>query len=97
MVLAQSTLQPMVLNDAGTFIVSGATSSLRGGGNFLAFSSAKFALRGLTRSLAREYQPAGVHICHVILDGISDTFRSRTLHAFDPDKMMKPQDIAETY
>ena len=67
------------------------------GGNFSAFASAKFALRGLTQSLAREYQPAGVHVCHVILDGIIDTFRSRTLHALDPNKMIKPQDIAETY
>ena len=37
MVLAQSTLQPMVLNDAGTFIVSGATSSLRGGAIYWPF------------------------------------------------------------
>jgi NAD(P)-dependent dehydrogenase (short-subunit alcohol dehydrogenase family) len=94
--LAQATLQPMVLNDGGTFIVSGATASLRGG-NFSAFASAKFALRGMTQPFAREYQPVGVHICHVILDGIIDTFRSRTLRALDPDKMMKAQDIAETY
>jgi len=30
--LAQATLQPMVLKDGGTFIVSGATASLRAGG-----------------------------------------------------------------
>ena len=67
------------------------------GGNFSAFASAKFALRGLAQSLTHEYQLAGVHVCHVILDGIIDTFWSSTLHAHDPDKMMKPQDIAETY
>ncbi|SLN40695.1 SDR family NAD(P)-dependent oxidoreductase [Ruegeria meonggei] len=95
--LAQSTLQPMVRAGGGTFIVSGATASLRGGTRFSAFASAKFALRGLTQSLAREYQPAGVHVCHAILDGIIDTARSRDLHNLDPGKMMKPEDIAEAY
>ncbi len=95
--LAQSTLQPMVRGGGGTFIVSGATASLRGGAKFSAFASAKFALRGLTQSLAREYQPAGVHVCHAILDGIIDTPRSRELHSLDPVKMMKPEDIAEAY
>ena len=95
--LAQSTLQPMVRGGGGTFIVSGATASLRGGAKFSAFASAKFALRGLTQSLVREYQPAGVHVCHAILDGIIDTPRSRDLHCLDPAKMMKPEDIAETY
>lgn len=95
--LAQSTVQPMVRAGGGTFIVSGATASLRGGAKFSAFASAKFALRGLTQSLAREYQSAGVHVCHTILDGIIDTARSRALHSLDPSKMMKPEDIAEAY
>ena len=95
--LAQSTLQPMVRGGGGTFIVSGATASLRGGAKFSAFASAKFALRGLTQSLAREYQADGIHVCHAILDGIIDTPRSRDLHSLDPAKMMKPEDIAEAY
>lgn len=95
--LGQATLAPMANAGGGTFIVSGATASLRGGARFAAFASAKFALRGLTQSLAREYQPQGVHVCHAILDGIIDTGRSRDLHSLDPAKMMKPEDIAETY
>ncbi|WP_428651492.1 SDR family NAD(P)-dependent oxidoreductase [Roseibium sp.] len=96
-VLAQSVLQPMVRGGGGTLVVSGATASLRGGARFSAFASAKFALRGLTQSLAREYQPLGVHVAHVILDGIIDTERSRNLHSLDPSKMMKPEEIAEAY
>lgn len=95
--LAQGTLQPMVRAGGGAFIVSGATASLRGGARFSAFASAKFALRGLTQSLAREFQPAGIHVCHTILDGIIDTERSRELHSLDPGKMMRPEDIAEAY
>ena len=96
-ILGQSTLAPMANAGRGAFIVSGATASLRGGAKFAAFASAKFALRGLTQSLAREYQPQGVHVCHAILDGIIDTDRSRDLHSLDPAKMMKPDDIAEAY
>jgi NAD(P)-dependent dehydrogenase (short-subunit alcohol dehydrogenase family) len=95
--VAQSTIQPMVHAGGGAFIVSGATASLRGGAKFSAFASAKFALRGFTQSLAREFQPAGVHVCHAILDGIIDTARSRELHSLDPAKMMKPDDIAQMY
>ena len=53
-------------------ILTGATAGLRGGANFSAFASAKFALRGLAQSLAREYGPKGVHVAHVVLDGLID-------------------------
>ena len=96
-ILASCVMPPMARAGSGTFITSGATASLRGGANFAAFASAKFALRGLTQSLAREYQPAGVHVAHVILDGIIDTEHSREIHTLDPSRMMKPDEIAEVY
>jgi NAD(P)-dependent dehydrogenase (short-subunit alcohol dehydrogenase family) len=95
--LAHAVMQPMVANGGGVFIVSGATASLRGGARFAAFASAKFALRGLTQSMAREYQPLGVHVAHVILDGIVDSDQSRALHSLDHSRMMPPGDIAEVY
>lgn len=95
--LARASMVPMIRGGGGSFIVSGATASLRGGNKFSAFASAKFALRGLTQSLAREFQPKGVHVAHVILDGIIDTNRSRELHGMDPDRMMSPDDIAQAY
>jgi NAD(P)-dependent dehydrogenase (short-subunit alcohol dehydrogenase family) len=99
--LARATMIPLASHasgaDHGAFIVSGATASLRGGNKFAAFASAKFALRGLTQALAREFQPQGVHVAHVILDGIIDTQKSRDLHSLDPARMMKPEDIAESY
>ncbi|MEM1082335.1 MAG: SDR family NAD(P)-dependent oxidoreductase, partial [Pseudomonadota bacterium] len=96
-VLARATITPMVDAGGGSYIVSGATASIRGGARFAAFASAKFALRGLTQSLAREYQPAGVHVCHVILDGIIDSEKSRVLHGLGPSKMMQTKAIAEAY
>lgn len=95
--LARASMVPMIRGGGGSFIVSGATASLRGGNKFSAFASAKFALRGLTQSLAREFQPKGVHVAHVILDGIIDTNKSRELHGMDPERMMSPDDIAQCY
>ncbi len=92
-----SVIPPMLLQGKGTVIVSGATGSIRGGANFSAFASAKFALRGLTQSLAREYQKQGIHIAHVILDGILDTARSRKLHNLDPAEMMSTEDVANAF
>jgi hypothetical protein len=34
----------------------------------------------LSQSLAREFQPAGVHIAHVIIDGVIGERRSVTTH-----------------
>ena len=96
-ILAQSVVEPMIKNGGGVFVVSGATASLRGSARFSAFASAKFALRGLTQSLAREYQSQGIHVVHTILDGIIDSDRSRQLHNLNPSRMMKPEDIAEVY
>lgn len=96
-VLAQRVLQAMACADGGAILVSGAAASLRGGAKISAFSSVKFALCGLTQSLAREYQARGVHVAHFILDGIIDSARSRVLHLLAPASMMKPEDIAENY
>lgn len=96
--LANATLPHMITDaSSGAFIVSGATASLRGGNKFSAFASAKFALRGLTQSLAREFQPQGIHVAHTILDGIIDTPASRELHSLDPARMMKTSELADAY
>lgn len=95
--LARACLPGMVESGGGAIISSGATASIRGGGRFAAFASAKFALRGLSQALAREYQPQNVHVSHVLLDGIIDTPSSRDLHGLPEARMINPTDIAETY
>lgn len=93
----QAVLPSMIDVGEGCVLVSGATASIRGGNKFSAFASAKFALRGLCQSLAREYQSQGIHFAHILLDGIIDTARSREMHSLNPDKMLKPDDIAGQY
>ena len=82
----------------GTILFTGATSSIRGRQGAIDFSSAKFGLRGLADSMARELWPLGVHVAHVLIDGIIDTARVQEQMNPEPDEpMLKPDDIARVY
>jgi len=59
----------MIPNGRGAILFTGATASKRGGAGFTAFASAKFALKALAQSLARELGPKGIHVAHVVVDG----------------------------
>lgn len=95
--LSQQAINRMLRNGRGTILLSGATASIKAGAQHAAFASAKFALRGLAQSMAREFQNQGVHIVHVILDGIILSQKSKQRTGMDEALMMKPEDIAETY
>jgi len=60
-----------------SLIVTGATASLRGSATMSSFASGKFALRATTQSLAREFGPKGIHVAHVIQDGVIDIPRTK--------------------
>ena len=92
-VAAQETAPDMIAAGAGAMLFTGATSSVRGGG-WLAFSSAKFALRGLVQSLARELWPQGVHVAHVVVDGIIGQPEAREN---DDEPTLHPDEMAEAY
>lgn len=95
---AQAVIPAMVDNGGGSFIVTGATASLRGGANFAAFSSAKAAQRNLTQSLARSLGPQGIHVALVIIDGVIDLPRTRAMLPDKPDTFfLQPDDIADAY
>jgi NAD(P)-dependent dehydrogenase (short-subunit alcohol dehydrogenase family) len=91
---AQQALRGMLDDSGGTLIFTGATASLRGGAGFAPFASSKFALRGLTQSLAREFGPRGVHVAHAVIDGIIDRGDGA---APSGDARLDPDAIARTY
>ena len=92
----------MVPRHKGTIIFTGATASLRGGKGFSAFAGAKFALRALAQSMARELGPEGIHVVHPVIDGAIDTAFIRdnfpAMYAKkDQDGILNPEHIADTY
>jgi len=90
------------MKDKGTIIFTGATASMRGGSGFAAFSSAKFGLRAVAQSLARELGPKGIHVAHTVIDGaidhpwIKENFPD-IYKLKEVDGILKPDDIAEAY
>jgi NAD(P)-dependent dehydrogenase (short-subunit alcohol dehydrogenase family) len=94
---AKEAARDMLGKGGGAMIFTGATSSVRGRGGALAFSSAKFGVRGLAESLARELWPKGIHVAHVVIDGVIDTPAVRE-QAMDPaEPLLDPDAIAESY
>ena len=95
---AREAVLDMLERGAGAMIFTGATSSVRGRGGAIAFSSAKFGVRGLAQSLAVELWPKGIHVAHVVIDGVIDTARVRKRHqASAKEPLLKPEAIAEAY
>jgi len=61
-----------MLPSGGSLLFTGATASIRARPPFTAFASAKAALRALAHGMAREFGPEGLHVAHVIIDGMID-------------------------
>ena len=75
---------------------------MRGKPAFGHFASAKGALRNLAQALAKEYGPAGVHVAHVIIDGVVEGDRARSLFGdyldkFGPEGALDPAAVAEAF
>lgn len=82
----------------GTLIFTGATASLRGGALFHNLAVGKFGLRALAQSMAREFQPQGIHVSHVIIDGQIESDRpGRSVAERGADAVLDPNAIAESY
>lgn len=92
----------MVKQQHGTLFFTGASASLRARPPFTAFSAAKFALRALAQGMAREFGAKGIHVVHVIIDGVIDGERA---HRHFPefvaqkgeDGLLNLTAIADTY
>lgn len=95
----------MVPRGRGAIFFTGATASVRGGIGYSAFASAKFGLRALAQSMARELGPKNIHIAHLVIDAGVDTAWVRERIAAggrDPaepgeDALMNPASIADAY
>ncbi|MDH5172169.1 MAG: SDR family NAD(P)-dependent oxidoreductase [Gammaproteobacteria bacterium] len=66
---SREALRRMTPRGKGCLIFTGASASMRGKPWFAAFTAAKGGLRNLAQSLARDFQPKGIHVGHVVIDG----------------------------
>ncbi|MCL8485618.1 MULTISPECIES: SDR family oxidoreductase [Bradyrhizobium] len=95
----------MLPRGGGKIFFTGATASLRGGSGFAALASAKFGLRAVAQSMARELMPKNIHVAHLIIDSGVDTawVRERRVQLWgeealdNPDLLMPPASVAGAY
>jgi NAD(P)-dependent dehydrogenase (short-subunit alcohol dehydrogenase family) len=97
----------MLPRGQGAIFFTGATASLRGGVGYAAFAAAKFGLRAVAQSAARELGPKNIHVAHLIIDAGVDTewvrgrIRERegdaALANLDPGRLMRPAAVADAY
>ena len=97
----------MLARRHGSIFFTGATAGLRGGSGYAAFASAKFGLRAVAQAAARELGPQGIHVAHLVIDAgvdtawVRDRLRKRdgdkALAALEPDRLMRPEAVAEAY
>lgn len=94
---ARQVVPRMLEQGGGTIIFTGASASVKPSARFAAFGSSKFALRGLALAMARELGPRGIHVAHVVIDGVIWTPRSQVWEGVTEDNTLQPDAIAETY
>ena len=94
--VAQQAARRMLPNKHGAIFFTGASAGVKGYPRSAPFAMAKFALRGLSQSLARELQPQGIHIAHFVIDGGIRSAR-RVEPDDKPDSLLDPDAIAQTY
>ena len=95
----------MVPRGRGSILFTGATASIRGSSGFAAFAAAKFGLRAVAQSMARELGPKNIHVVHLLIDAgvdseaIHQRMRARGIDAKDiaADSLTKTESIAEAY
>jgi len=90
--------QRMVPRGEGTIIFTGATAAHRGGARFHNLAVPKFGIRALAQSMARELGPEGIHVGHVVIDGLilSEKHAGAAVERGD-DALLHPDSVADSY
>lgn len=95
MYMTQAVL-PNICNLDGSFVMNIiSTAGLRGKVNESAYVASKFAVRGFTESLQKEYETKPVLISAVYMGGMNTPFWKGSEHVKDPSKFRSPAEVAE--
>lgn len=100
--VGQEAVRRFLPKQRGTLLFTGATASVRARPPFIAFASAKAALRAVAQGLAREFGPHGIHVAHVIIDGVIQGEYAQSkfpefVKAKGADGLLHVDAIADTY
>jgi NAD(P)-dependent dehydrogenase (short-subunit alcohol dehydrogenase family) len=95
-VCAKEVVPEMIARGRGAILFTGATAGVKAGPKSVSFGPAKFAMRGLAQSMARDLGPKGIHVAWINVDGSID-IPGRKVPGLKSEDMLNPDAIAETY
>tara|TARA_B100000575_G_C23071750_1_gene617361 strand:+ start:128 stop:844 length:717 start_codon:yes stop_codon:yes gene_type:complete len=101
-IFGKEALKYFVPQKKGTILFTGASASWRGKAGFGAFNSAKGGLRQLAQAMAKEYGPIGIHVGHIVVDGIINgqmirNRRPEIVKMVGEEKLIDIQSIVDGY
>jgi len=107
--LAQCVLPKMVGRGRGTLLVTSATAAVRGNSGQHSHAAAMAGRRMLCQTLNAEFSPQGIHVAHIVVDGMVDApdtvgkllgkerFESLRESRGAADGLILPDRVADTY
>lgn len=95
--VGQAAAKRMIERGSGTILITGSSASVKGYPGSPSNALAKFSLRGLAQSMARELQPKNIHVAHVVVDGGIGIPGVTRPDNRGPDGWLHPDALAETY
>ena len=108
---AAKTVMPLMeQRGSGTLLVTSATAAMRGNKNQHSHATAMGGRRMLCQTLNAEFAPKGIHVAHIVIDGMVDApdtlgkmlgkevFQQlRESRGMEHDGLILPEKIADTY
>ncbi|MBM7553838.1 SDR family NAD(P)-dependent oxidoreductase [Thalassobacillus pellis] len=86
---------PFLIKANGRVLNIISTAGLRGKVNEAAYCASKFAVRGFTESLQKEWAETGITATAVYMGGMNTPFWDNSDHVTDPDRLKHPEVVAE--
>ncbi|MUK88328.1 SDR family NAD(P)-dependent oxidoreductase [Ornithinibacillus sp. L9] len=94
-ILTVKSALPLIRESKGRMLTIVSTAGLRGKVNESIYCASKFAIRGFTESLQKEWEKEDFSITAVYMGGMNTPFWDETSHVDDPRKLKSPALVAK--
>ncbi|MFD0828636.1 SDR family NAD(P)-dependent oxidoreductase [Neobacillus sp. M.A.Huq-85] len=93
--MTKSVLPYLIYHGEGKIINIISTAGLRGKVNEAVYAASKFAIRGFTESLQKEFDGSKIQFTAVYMGGMDTPFWNESNHVKDPSRFRSPKEVAE--
>lgn len=93
--MTKAILPLLIKQDLGHIMNIVSTAGLRGKVNEAVYAASKFAIRGFTESLQKEYDGCSIKFTAVYMGGMNTSFWDNSNHVKDTSRFRSPKEVAE--